>query len=161
MRDGFKVFDADTHMRPSAESISPYLDPSVRQRIPDLDEHRVEIKVGMAGEVRKPPLLHWYRFGHGEGWGTAPPRVLGEATPREGKREFQTFMGTTLPTEGGGDYDAEARIRDMDTEGTDVHFIVQTAGAGHKDPSLEFEFIRAQHRYVNDFCGKYPHRLKT
>ena len=51
MRNGFKVFDADTHMRPSAESIFPYLDPVVRERIPDLDEHRTEIKVGMAGEV--------------------------------------------------------------------------------------------------------------
>ena len=115
MRDGFKVFDADTHMRPSAESISPYLDPSVRARISDLDEHRVEIRIGMAGEVRQPPYRHWYRFGRGEGWGSAAPRVLGEAAPREGgHREFQTFMGRTLPTEGGGDYDVEARIRDMD-----------------------------------------------
>jgi predicted TIM-barrel fold metal-dependent hydrolase len=162
VRNGFKVFDADTHMRPSAESISPYLDPVVRERIPDLDEHRTEIKVGMAGEVRQPPYLHWFRFGHGEGWGTLPPRTLGQAGPVEGKkREFQTFMGTTLPTEGGGDYDVEARIRDMDTEGTDVHFIVQTAGAGHPDPVLEHEFVKAQHRYMNDFCGKYPHRLKT
>jgi len=162
MRGGFKVFDADTHMRPSAESISPYLDPSVRQRIPDLDDHRVEIKVGMAGEVRTEPYRHWFRFSRGEGWSSSAARVLGEAAPREGKeREFQTFMGTILPTEGAGDYDVEARIRDMDAEGTDVHFIVQTAGAGHKDPSLEFEFIKAQHRYMNDFCGAHPHRLKT
>ncbi|HZT08568.1 MAG TPA: amidohydrolase family protein [Chloroflexota bacterium] len=162
MRDGFKVFDADTHMRPSAESIAPYLDPIVRERIHDLDEHRVEIRVGMAGEIRQPPYRHWYRFGRGEGWSSAPPRRLGEAGPVEGKeRHFQTFMGEHLPTEGGGDYDVKARLRDMDEEGTDVHFIVHTGGASHPDPTLEMEFIKAQHRYLNDFCGADPHRLKT
>ena len=42
-----------------------------------------------------------------------------------------------------------------------MHFIVHSGGSGHKDPTLEMEFIRAEHRYLNDFCGKYPHRLKT
>jgi predicted TIM-barrel fold metal-dependent hydrolase len=116
----------------------------------------------MAGEIRQAPYRHWYRFGHGEGWGSAPPRRLGDAEPRRDKeREFQTFMGSQLPTEGGGDYDVEARVRDMDVEGTDVHFIVHTGGAGHKDPTLNMELIKAQHRYLNDFCGAYPHRLKT
>jgi predicted TIM-barrel fold metal-dependent hydrolase len=162
MRDGFKVFDTDTHIRPSAESIAPYLAPIVRERIPDLEDHRVEIKVGMAGEVRTPPYRHWYRFGRGgEGWGGGKPRVLGEAEPREEKRPFQTFMGRRLPTEGGGDYDVEARIRDMDEEGTDVHFIVHSGGSGHPDPELEIEFIKAEHQYLNAFCGAYPHRLKT
>ena len=105
MRDGFKVFDTDTHIRPSAESIAPFLAPIVRERIPDLDDHRVEIKVGMAGEVRTPPYRHWYRFSRGEGWGSTLPRVLGEAEPRKEERPFQTFMGSRFPTEGGGDYD--------------------------------------------------------
>lgn len=161
MKNGFKVFDTDTHMRPSAESIAPYLAPIVRERIPDLEDRRVEIKVGMAGEVRQAPYRHWYRFGHGEGWGSGTPRRLGDAEPKKEKREFQTFMGSRFPTEGGGDYDVEARIRDMDEEGTDVHFIVHSGGSGHKDPVLEMEFIKAQHRYLNDFCGAYPHRLKT
>jgi predicted TIM-barrel fold metal-dependent hydrolase len=29
------------------------------------------------------------------------------------------------------------------------------------DADLEMAFIRAQHRYLNDFTGKYPHRLKS
>ncbi len=77
------------------------------------------------------------------------------------KRGFQTFMGSRFPTEGGGDYDPAARLRDMDTEGTDVHFIVHGGGAGHPDPSLEMEFIKADHRYLADFCGTNVHRLKT
>ncbi len=163
MRNGYRVFDADTHIRPSAESIRPYLSSLVVERIPHLEEHRVPIKVGMAGEIRTEPYRHWYRFGRGgEGWSARKPRYLGEAAPREDEeREFQTFMGTRLPTEGGGDYDAQVRLKDMDDEGADVHFIVHTGGAGHPDPELEMQFIRAEHRYLNDFCGTDPHRLKS
>ena len=163
MRNGFKVFDTDTHIRPSAESIRPFLSQKVLDQIPDLEEHRVPIKVGMAGEVREAPYRHWYRFrGIGGGWGTAPPRYLGEAGPREGEeRDFQTFMGSRFPTEGGGDWSSEIRLRDMDEEGVDCHFIVHTGGANHPDPALEMEFIRAEHRYLDNFCSADPHRLKT
>lgn len=164
MRNGFKVYDTDTHSRPSAESIRPYLSSTVLEQIPDLEEHRVPIKIGMASEVRQPPYRHWYRFGDGggEGWGKDKPRVLGEAGPREGvERERQLFMGTRLPTEGGGDHDADARLGDMDTEGVDVHFIVHNASARHDDPRLNTEFVRAQHRFLHDFCGRDPHRLKA
>jgi predicted TIM-barrel fold metal-dependent hydrolase len=164
LRNGFKIFDADTHIRPSAESLRPHLSAKVLERIPDLEEHRVPIKVGMAGEVREEPYRHWYRFrgGEGGGWGSRKPRYLGEASPREDEeREFQTFMGSRFPTEGGGDYDPRARLLDMDEEGVDVHFIVNGGGAGHKDPEMELEFIRAQHRYLDQFCSADPHRLKT
>lgn len=169
MKNGFKIFDADTHLRPSAESIKPYLSSMVSERIPDLDEHTVEIRIGMAGEVREEPYRHWFRFGRaggggdGEGgWGGSTPRYLGEAAPREGeRREFQTFMGSRFPTYGGGDWDAQIRLKDMDTEGVDVHYLVGGGGGGHPEPDLAAEFVRASHRYLNDFCMKDPHRLKA
>jgi predicted TIM-barrel fold metal-dependent hydrolase len=165
LRDGFKIFDADTHLRPSAESIRPYLSSKVLEKIPDLDEHTIEIKVGMAGEKRQPPLRHWYRFrggGEGKGWGGNGPRYLGEAGKRPNEvREFQTFMGSRFPTEGGGDWSAEIRLKDMDEEGIDVHYLVGGGGGGHPDHELEEEFIRASHRYLNDFCMTDPHRLKA
>jgi len=162
VRNGIRIYDADTHIRPSAESLRPFLSKTILERIPDVEEHRVPIRVGMAGEVRTEPYRHWYRFGRSDGWGSRKPRWLGEATPREGEeREFQTFMGTRFPTEGGGDYAPELRLKDMDEEGVDVHFIVNTGGVGHKDPELELEFIRAQHRYLDQFCSADAHRLKT
>ena len=52
-----------THSRPSAESIRPYLSSTVLEQIPDLEEHRVPIKVGMASEVNPIPsevaILFW------------------------------------------------------------------------------------------------------
>jgi predicted TIM-barrel fold metal-dependent hydrolase len=162
MRNGIKVFDADTHMRPSAEAIRPYLASTVIERVPDLEDNLEEVHVGMAGEKRQPPYRHRYRFGKREGWSKSKPRFLGEAAPRENaKREFQTFMGVHFPIEGGGDHDPDARLRDMDEEGTDVHFIVHSGGAGHPDPEIEIEFIYAEHRFLNDFCNRNPHRLKS
>lgn len=161
MRRGYKVYDTDTHIRPSAESLKPYLSKRLVSEVPDLESHRVEIHTGDAGEKRQPPYRHWYRFHRSEGWSRSQPRTLGEAEPRKGERHFQTFMGTTFPTEGGGDADANIRLRDMDTEGVDVHFLVHNSNVGHPDPSLDMEFVFAQHRFLNDFCEINPARLKS
>jgi len=163
MRDGFKIWDADTHIKPSVEAVKPYVPASVLERIPDLDEHLTPIRIGMAGERYEAPYRHLFRFAPSVGgWSRNKPRVLGEAGPREdAQREFQTFMGSRLPTDGGGDWDPHVRLKDMDEEGSDVHFIVHTAGAGHPEPDIEREFVRADHRYMNDFCNADPSRLKS
>ena len=111
MRNGRRVYDADTHGGPCAELLEPYLDPSIRQRIPDLDTYKSPIKVGWAGEIREEPYKHYFRFGRGGGgWGHSAVRVLGEAGPREGmERHWQKFMGTKFPTED-GQWNAGARI---------------------------------------------------
>lgn len=164
MRNGYKVFDADTHFSPMAESIDPYLSPELRARVPDLEERKVEFKTGWAGEKLEPPFRHSYRLGRGGGggWGSGKPRWLGEAEPRENaQREFQKFMGSRFPTQGAADWSAEIRVKDMDEEGQDVHMMVPNGANGHEDPWVEMEFIRANNRYLNDFCSQYPHRLKS
>lgn len=168
MKRGLKVFDTDTHLAPSAETLRPYLASSVIERIPDLEEHRVPIRTNRAGKPQQPPYKHWYRFrgagmDEGGGWGSQTPRYLGEAGPRPDApaRASGASMSGTYPTEGGDDDDPQARLRDMDAEGVDVHFMVGGASAVHKDPELAMEFIRAGHRYLNDFCNTDPHRLKA
>jgi hypothetical protein len=166
MKNGLKVFDTDTHLAPTAETIRPYLAPIVLERIPDLDQHVVPIRSNRSGKKMEQPYKHWYRFRGGDeagGWGSEVPRYLGEAGPRADapERASGASMGNSYPTEGGDDHDAQARLRDMDAEGVDVHFMVGGAGAGHPDPELGMEFIRAGHRYLDDFCGVDPHRLKA
>ncbi len=168
MKHGLKVFDTDTHLAPSAETLRRYLAQRVLERIPDLEEHRVPIRTNRAGKSQQPPYKHWYRFrgagvDEGGGWGSQTPRYLGEAGPREDApaRASGVNMGGTYPTEGGDDDDPQARLRDMDAEEVDVHFMVGGASAVHKDPELAMEFIRAGHRYLDDFCAADPHRLKA
>src|SRR6516162_2640863 len=73
-------------------------------------------------------------------------------------------MGSKMPRPGVQDDQAENRVRDMDDEGTDVHFLIPTSWlslVGLPDPALEIGAIRAYHRHMSDFCGQYPTRLKS
>jgi uncharacterized protein len=162
VRSGYRVFDADTHVHATAESLEPFLSSELRARLPDLDTFKSPFKTGWAGEKLEPPYRHLFRFGGGRaGWGGNQNRILGEAGPREGaEREFQHFMGQVFPTPGTSDWDPDARIGDMDREGTDVHLMVPGV-VTHEDPEIELEFFQANHRYLADFCSEYPHRLKS
>jgi predicted TIM-barrel fold metal-dependent hydrolase len=166
VRKGFKIYDTDTHIGPTAETIRPYLSSLVLERVPDLEEHRVPIRTSVTREPLQPPYRHFYRFRGGNeeaaGFGVDHARYLGEAAPRTEKAERpRQFMGTRWPTHGCDDDAAEARLRDMDDEGVDVHFMIGGAGSSHPDHVVGMEFIRAGHRYLNDFCGQDPHRLKA
>ena len=162
MRNGLKIYDADTHIAPSAEAINPHLSARLKQLVPNLENYYEDVTIGWAGEKREPPFRHRYRFAKREGWSKNKPRYLGEAAPRENAtRHFQKFMGVSYPTEGGADDDSAARLRDMDNEGADVHFLVSNGGVNHPDPEIEMEFIAAQHRYLDAFCSRDTHRLKS
>ena len=63
----------------------------------------------------------------------------------------------------GADDNAENRVRDMDDEGTDAHFLIPTSWlslVGVDDASIEIAMIRAYHRHMAEFCAPYPDRLK-
>jgi predicted TIM-barrel fold metal-dependent hydrolase len=160
MRDGFKVFDADTHFHPTAETLEPYLDSEIRARYADLRKR--EFKTGWAGEELSPPFRHMFSFADMGGWGANPPRHLGEPGPRANEeRRFQHFMGEEFPTLGGADYDIEARVRDMDREGQDMHLLVPGVASGHEDSAVDVGLLQALHRYLDEVCSRYPDRLKS
>src|SRR5207302_1276127 len=73
------------------------------------------------------------------------------------------WRGSKLPRPGVQDDQAENRVKDMDDEGTDVHFLIPSSwvgAVGLADPSLEVGLSRAYHRHMADFCGQFPNRLK-
>ena len=162
MRDGFKVFDADTHFQPSVESILPYLDPELRAREKEFERFLSPVKTGRAGQKLEPPFRHWYSFADRSGWGREQRRHLGEAAPRENEeRRFQQFMGSRHPALGAEDYDVDVRIREMDEEGVDVELMVPGAFGGHEDPAVNMGLIRAAHRFQDETCSRYPDRLRS
>ena len=162
MRNGVKVFDSDTHVTALAEDLDPYLASAVKELVPNLDQYKEPIRSTTAGHTLEPPYPHRYRFASvGGGWSGDVPRTLGEAAPRESTRgRLQKYMGTKLPA-ADGEWGAESRIRDMDEEGVDVQVMVPGVPRGCSDPAVDLEFLRANHRFLNDFCGKYPGRLKA
>ena len=72
MKNGFRVYDTDTHINPAAEVLDRYVDPDFRPRLPELAPYR-------AGG---PNAMHTYRAGV-----KYDRRILGEAEPRD------TFTG--------------------------------------------------------------------
>ena len=155
MKNGFRVYDSDTHVLPAAEVIERHVDPDFRPRLVELAPYRAPIRQS----AEYSGSLHGYRV--------APQlyrRVLGEATPRVGHTGRETkWMGSQLPRAGVQDDDAANRVRDMDDEGTDVHFLVPGGWSGLigvEDATLETGMIRAFHRYLDEFCGRFPGRLK-
>jgi predicted TIM-barrel fold metal-dependent hydrolase len=163
MPDRQKVYDADTHFQPSAESIMPYLSKAMQDRLPEFKEQMNPVKFGRAGQINEPPYRHWFRFGErAGGWGSNKPRRLGNAGPVEGDdRGFQQFMGEKFPTDGGEDYDIQARLKDMDEEGVDIQLMVPGTFTGHPEPQVNIEFIRAAHRFIDDSSRAAPDRLKS
>lgn len=157
MKDGLRVFDADTHVEPTAEVLDKYVDPGFRPRLVDLTPYRQPVRADNPGGA---PGRHVYRYGQ-----IAFRRILGEAAPRETHSGRDThWMGSKKPRQGTQDDQAESRLQDMDDEGTDTHFLIPTSWTslvGHEDPTIEVNIIRAFHRHMADFSGNHPDRLQS
>ena len=41
MKNGYRVFDADTHVNPAAEVLERYVDPGFRPRLAELAQYRL------------------------------------------------------------------------------------------------------------------------
>jgi predicted TIM-barrel fold metal-dependent hydrolase len=157
MKDGYKIWDTDTHTRASAEALEPYFDESLRARQDELEQYKRVNERDIEGLV---PGHHYFNFGGRINYG----RYLGKAAPEPGmRRPPRTYMGTRQATTGAIDHDPDVRIKDMDEEGVDVQLVIGgMAYSSHVgDREITVGFMRAYNRYLNDFCGKYPGRLKA
>ncbi len=47
-RNGFKIFDADTHVRPDADLLQPYLDVDMRAKLNQFDRYKPRTKKGQS-----------------------------------------------------------------------------------------------------------------
>jgi uncharacterized protein len=156
MRNGFRVYDADTHVNPAAEILEGYLDPGFRARLPELAKYRLPAGRAVDGAADR----HYYRVAT-----KYYRRVLGEPSPREdfSGRESR-WRGSRMPRPGVQDDSPANRVADMDEEGADVHFLIPgsfMSMVGLDDPAYEVAFARAYHRHMADFCARAPDRLKS
>lgn len=165
MLNGQRVFDADTHIHPSVESLEPYFDPEFRPRLPELERYKVGARSDQTTTPREDPSKHHYAVSL-----TPYKRRLGEADAGDAPRDphsrlhFGEYTGRKLPGVGVIDDAFAQRTADMDEEGTDVHMMVPDVAIGVAllgDPALEMGLVRAYHRMVNDIASAYPGRFKA
>ena len=129
MRNGYKIYDSDTHINPSAEDLDRYVDPEFRSRLPDLEPY----KTANGPKEEGVPQRHVYQMGQ-----LRYRRVLGEAgndpvlarqrinasgATRGGGGNQKATVQLRVGPNGIKDGDPKDRVMDMDHEGCDVQFM--------------------------------------
>jgi predicted TIM-barrel fold metal-dependent hydrolase len=163
-RQGYRVFDADTHIIEPVEPIEVYLSAAGRARLAAAGPavRRAPAKGGMSRYLvgRRPALDR--RLGSLERVG--PPSAA-ERGARDGGTPWAVrWQGPPFPTERVS-FDSDARVRDMDIEGIDVDMILPSGGVpafcALDDVPLELAVYEAYHRFLGDYCAPHPERLTS
>ena len=151
-RDGYKIFDSDTHVGPYMDVLSPYLTATEQSRLPAWEEFKALSNRG--GHVTYTKGQRRYR------------RRLGDAKADEAPAGYMAgFTGVKREREPSPrvDHDPAERIKDMDYEGVDVNLTLPSGWFGTwttgDDVALEMGMYRAYHRWMEDYCGAFPGRL--
>ena len=114
-KNGYRIFDTDTHVGPSMDVLEPYMDPTERALLAPFAEFRAVAK--RTGQVT-------YRMGV-----RTYERRLGQADPGSTQANGAYMAGFTGAHKGRDpvptvDHDVHSRIQDMDYEGVDVNLLL-------------------------------------
>ena len=153
-RNGFKIFDSDTHVGPAADILERYLSKSEKQKLESWE--RYKLVNSLNGHVE-------YTFGrrnYRRKLGSAGPEPERPRTSRDvADRKYPADL--PLPE---AEVDPAERIKDMDREGVDVNLTLPSSWFGTftagDDVELEMSMYRAYNRWMADYCGAYPTRIK-
>ena len=151
-RNGYRIFDADTHVRPDADLLEPYLPVATRALLAQYEKYKARNKEGavtyLMGERK-------YKRRLGLADEAAPQR----SEYMSGYKRHQHGKPNPLC-----ERDPAARILDMDIEGIDVNLMLPSGWFGCwttiKDVELETAMYQAYHRWMADYCAPFPSRLK-
>ena len=149
-KNGFKIFDSDTHVGPVMGVLEKYLTAAETAMLPAWEQHKSANK---HGHVTYTKGQRRYR------------RRLGTAKAEETPGGYMAgFTGVKREKEVSPlvDQDPAERIKDMDYEGVDVNLTLPSGWFGTwttDDPALETGMYRAYHRWMEDYCGAFPGRL--
>ena len=162
MKKGYKVIDIDTHVNPSFDTLAKFAEPSFRPRLDELNPYIRTVGNYNAISVASIPFD---RFP-----GEAPKSedaaaVVGGRGALEGRVTKSSGHHRVDPQHGVSDENAEGRLADMDLEGRDVDVIIPgtwaTGLTAIDDVTLAEGMYSAYHRYMREYCGTNPNRLKS
>src|SRR4029453_9565079 len=150
-RNGFRVFDSDTHVGPYMDVLSSYLSEAENATLAHWEDSK---RVDAHGRITYTRRKRHYR------------RRLGEAeaeTTSGGYMAGFTGVRREKAVSPRVDHDPAARIADMDYEGVDVNLTLPSGWFGTwttgDDVAFELAMYRAYHRWMQDYCGAFPNRL--
>ena len=150
-KDGYKIFDSDTHVGTTMNVIDEFLSDVERKKLDGWAEFK---SVNKKGDITYNRGQRRYR------------RKLGTAKADENPGGYMTgFTGVAKKRAVSPLVDANAgeRIKDMDFEGVDVNLTLPSGWWGTwtstDDVALEAAMYRAYHRWMEAYCGQFPDRL--
>ena len=150
-RDGYKIFDSDTHVGPYMEILTDFLTDAEKARLPDWEQYKSANKMGHV-IYNKGQRHYGRRLGSASVEDTRGKYMAGFTGP---ERERQPSPRV--------DNDPSERIKDMDLEGVDVNLTLPSGWFGcwtaSDDVPLEMGMYRAFHRWMDAYCKPYPERL--
>ncbi|MEE8292325.1 MAG: hypothetical protein V3R80_12670, partial [Candidatus Tectomicrobia bacterium] len=152
--DGYKIFDADTHVGPAADILAGYLTAQERAQLSPWEAYKAVNK--RTGHLTYTRGARSYRRRLGlaaaDTSGTSSGYMAGFTGAHKGKDPSPLV-----------DADPAERIKDMDEEGVDVNLTLPSGWFGtwtlSEDPEVEMTMYRAYHRWMDDYCGAYPDRI--
>ena len=165
MRDGYRIFDADTHIIEPVELIEANLSAAEKARLDALGDQVTRLpdrrgssryRVGKRPELKR-------RLGSRDG--AAQASAIARGIKGEGGTPWDVrWQGPPWPNERVS-LDPHLRVTDMDIEGVDVDMILPSGGipafCAFDDVGLELAMHRAYHRFMHDYCAPYPDRLTS
>lgn len=155
-RDGYQIFDSDTHVGPDADILAQYLTTSEKSQLKLSEWESYRNVNARTGQVTYNRGVRAYR------------RRLGTAAADTSSATSGYMAGYTGAHKGKDpsprvDVDPAARIQDMDEEGVDVNLTLPSGWFGtwttSEDVDVEATMYRAYHRWMDDYCGAYPDRI--
>src|SRR2546430_3940213 len=161
---GLKVLDADTRVYELCEVLEKSLSSRWKEALAGSTTPiaRTALRGGMHTYIVGDPKSGQRRLGSRE-------KITRPTAPSADRLASGTpwgvqWKGPPWPTER-VNVDSHARVADMDIEGVDLHVIIPTRGvngfASADDVGLELAMYEAYHRYMADYCGPHPTRLKS
>ena len=150
-KDGYKIFDSDTHVGPLMNVLDPFMTDAERNKLDGWAEFK---SVNKKGDITYIRGQRRYRRKLGTAKAdTNPAGYMAGFTGVAKKREVSPRV----------DADAAERIKDMDFEGVDVNLTLPSGWWGTwtvtDDVAMEAGMYRAYHRWMEAYCGQFPGRL--
>ena len=133
----YRTVDADQHLNPPQTFWVDYLPERFKELAPKLIHGDDADYIEFEGKRRKINLMNALAGKKAEDW-----KMEGRASD-------------VLK----GNFDAEARIKDMDADGIDAAVLYGGGPLGTSNVELYYESFRAYNRYLKDFCSYDPKRL--
>ena len=151
-RNGYRIFDSDTHVGPDAAILYKYLSAGREGAARRLGA--IPSRPGATGMSPTPRASAVIAGSSATRRRKSAGRLYGGVYRRRARRASPRRMV---------DADPSARIADLDYEGVDVNLTLPSGWFGTwtagDDVALEMAMYRAYHRWMADYCGAYPRRL--